>query len=322
MRKFFKQYKFFIILLLLIKPALLKAQTDIDGLMMEKNFFCIGPTAGYSSWTKYWEGTFKRDNQNLGRVSATNFMFMGNYGITDKLNFLFDIPYVKTKASLGNMAGQKGMQDLSLTIKWAPFMHKIWKGELNTILMAGYSTPLSNYTADFLPLSIGLHSRNITVRLMEDFQVKNWTATVSGAYIRRGNVKIDRYTYYTTEMHYSNEVEMPDAANLNLRLGYRSSTLIAELFLDRWITLGGFDIAKNAMPFVSNKMNATKLGVNLKYETPVNGLSIVANGNTTIAGRNIGQSTGFNGGIFYIIDVSKKNKKSKSSKKAKQPKTN
>ena len=29
-------------------------------------------------------------------------------------------------------------------------------------------------------------------------------------------------TYYTTEMHYTNEVEMPDAASMNLRAGYRS----------------------------------------------------------------------------------------------------
>ena len=69
MGKFFKQYKFFIILLLLIKPAHLKAQTDIDGLMMEKNFFCIGPTAGYSSWTKYWEALLSSAKTTMGRRS-------------------------------------------------------------------------------------------------------------------------------------------------------------------------------------------------------------------------------------------------------------
>ena len=205
---------------LIIKKSF--SQTDIDGLMMQKKFFCIGPTAGYSSWTKYWEGTFKRDNANLGRVSTTNYMLMGNYGITDKINFLFAAPYIKTKASQGNMAGQKGVQDLSLVVKWAPLKYKLWKGELSTILIGGYSLPLSNYTADFLPLSIGLHTKNITFRLMEDYQVGNWTATVSGSYIRRSNVKIDRYTYYTTEMHYSNEVKMPDAANYNFRIVYPS----------------------------------------------------------------------------------------------------
>jgi hypothetical protein len=297
------------------------SQTDIDGIMMQKKFFCIGPTAGYSSWTKYWEGTFKRDNANLGRVSTTNYMLMGNYGITNRLNFLFGVPYIKTKASQGTNAGQKGIQDLSLTVKWAAFKHKLWRGELNSILLGDYTTPLSKYNPDFLPLSIGLHSKNFTFRLMEDYQVGNWTATASAAYVARSNVKLDRYTYYTTEMHYSNEVKMPDAADLNFRLGYRSMTWIAEVTLDRWTTLGGFDIPKNGAPFVSNEMNATKLGLNVKYETPVDGLSIVANGNTTLAGRNVGQSSGFNAGIFYIIDVSGIGKKNKHSKKQKDTKT-
>ena len=307
------------LLFLLLSVFLLKktfSQTDFDGLMMQKNFFCIGPTAGYSSWTKYWEGTFKRENANLGRVSTTNFTFMGNYGITNKLNVLFGVPYVKTKASQGNLDGQKGFQDFSLIVKWVPHTQKLWKGELNTILIGGYSTPLSNYTADFLPLSIGLQSKNFTFRLLGDYQVGNWTATASGAYIRRSNVTIDRYTYYTTEFHYSNEVEMPDAANYNFRLGYRSETWIAELVLDKWKTLGGFDIPKNGAPFVSNEMNATKLGINVKYETNfVNGLAFIVNGNTTLAGRNVGQSSGFNAGAFYIFDLSKKKKKEKDSKK-------
>jgi hypothetical protein len=29
---------------------------------------------------------------------------------------------------------------------------------------------------------------------------------------------------------------------------------------------------------------------------------------TTVAGRNVGQATGFNAGIFYVIDFSKKQK--------------
>ena len=297
------------ICLTLIKPA--AAQTDIDGLMMEKKYFCVGPTAGYSSWKNYWEGTLKRKNPNLGRGSNTNFMFMGNYGITHRLNILFGLPYVKTKASAGNMAGQKGLQDLSLLLKWVAYQKHIAHGDLKAIFIGGYSTPVSNYNADFLPLSIGLHSKNVTMRLMADYQRNHWFATASYTYIARGNVKLDRNTYYTTEMHYSNEVKMPDAAQLNFRAGYRSETIIAEAIFNKWTTLGGFDIPRNGMPFVSNRMNATSIGLNIKYETPLDGLSVIANGSTTVAGRNVGQATGFNAGVFYIFDFSKKKKKEK-----------
>ena len=300
---------FCLLLLVIVKPA--AAQTDMDGLMMEKNFFCVGPTAGYSSWKNYWEGTLKRENLNLGKVSATNFTLMGNYGITQRLNVLFGLPYIKTKASAGNMAGQKGLQDLSLTVKYVAYQKHIAQGDLKAILIGGYSTPLSNYTADFLPLSIGLHSKNATLRIMADYQRNNWFATASYAYIARSNVTIDRYTYYTTEMHYTNEVKMPDASQLNFRVGYRSETWVLEALLNKWTTLGGFDIPRNGAPFVSNKMNATSVGLNVKYETPLNGLSVIANASTTVAGRNVGQSTGFNAGVFYIFDLSKKKKKEK-----------
>jgi hypothetical protein len=304
-----KKIIFCLLVQVVIKPA--EAQTDIDGLMMQKHFFCVGPTAGQNSWKKYWEGTFKRENANIGKLTTTNYMVMGNYGITGRLNFLFGLPYIKTKASAGNMAGQKGLQDLALWLKWVVYEKHIAHGDLKGILIGGYSTPVSHYTADFFPMSIGMQSKNATLRLMTDYQRGNWFGTLSWSYVFRSNVTIDRYTYYTTEMHYSNEVRMPDASEWNLRLGYRSSTWIIEAVADKWTTLGGFDIPKNGMPFVSNKMNATKLGMNVKYETPLNGLSIIANGNTTVAGRNVGQSTGFNAGLFYIMDFGKKTKTSK-----------
>lgn len=310
------KYWFLLLPLALIKPA--SAQTDIDGLMMEKNFFCVGPTTGYSSWKNYWEGTLKRENLNLGKVSTTNFMLMGNYGITRRLNVLFGLPYMKTKASAGQMAGQKGLQDLSLWIKWIGYEKHLAKGLFQGILVGGYSTPVSSYSPDLLPLSIGLHSRVATLRLMADYQRGNWFGTASWSYMARDNVKLDRYTYYTTEMHYSNEVAMPDATQWNFRAGYRSEDFIVEAVLNKWTTMGGFDIPRNGAPFVSNKMNATSLVLNAKYETPLNGLSVVANGSTTLAGRNVGQATGFNAGIFYIFDLSRKKKSEKN--KDNQPK--
>ena len=73
---------------------------------------------------------------------------------------------------------------------------------------------------------------------------------------------------------------MPDAANFNFRAGFRNHRLIAEAVVNNWTTLGGFDITRNNMPFPSNKMNATTVGVNIKYVLPsLPQLSIVAGGN-------------------------------------------
>ena len=287
------------------------AQTDIDAIMMEKNAFCVGPMYSYSSWKNYWEGTLKRENENLGRVSTQMFSLMGNYGVTRKLNLLFGAPYVITKASAGTLHGMKGIQDLSLFIKWRPIQTKIGYGRLSLFGIAGVSFPLINYVADFLPLSIGLHSKTASARIMVDYYRGNFFATGSATFVYRDNIKIDRTSYYTTELHLTNEVEMPDGANYNFRIGFRNQRFIAEAVVNKWKTLGGFDITRNNMPFPSNRMNATSVGVNLKYVLPpLPQLSLVAGGNTIVAGRNVGQATTFYGSFFYVFNLNHKTKPS------------
>ena len=85
---------------IVLLPLLGIAQTDIDAIMMEKKALCVGPMYSYSSWKNYWEGTLKRDNENLGTVSTQMIGVMGTYGVSKKLNVLFGAPYVITKASL------------------------------------------------------------------------------------------------------------------------------------------------------------------------------------------------------------------------------
>jgi hypothetical protein len=300
----------------LVLPQTGSAQTDIDAIMMEKNAFCVGPMYGYSSWTNYWEGKLKRENENLGRVSTQVFGLMGNYGINRRVNILFSLPYVKTKASGGTLHGLKGIQDLSLFIKWKAYEKRIGDGRLSVFGIGGLSTPLSDYTPDFLPLSIGLHSKTGSARLMVDYIRNGFFATGSGTYILRDNIRIDREAYYTTEMHLTNEVKMPDALNFNFRSGFRNHQWIAEAVFNNWTTLGGFDITRNNMPFPSNRMNATTVGINIKYVLPVlPQLSIVAGGNHTIAGRNVGQSTGAYGSLFYVLNLAPKTKISDQSSK-------
>jgi hypothetical protein len=283
------------------------AQTDIDAIMMTKNNFCVGAMYGYSSWKNYWEGTRKRENLNLGTVSTQMVNVMGNYGLRDKLNILFSVPYISTKASAGTLHSQKGFQDGSLWVKWMPIERKIGKGDLSVYGIAGASVPLSNYVADYLPLALGVRSKTVSLRAMGDYQWGKFFITASGTYVFRSNIKIDRDAYYTTEMHYTNEVSMPDVFTYNVRTGYRQPNLIAEVFLDNQITQGGFDITRNNMPFPSNQMNATRLGAYVKHELSViQGLSIIATGNYVLAGRNVGQSTSVSGGFFYILDFNKK----------------
>lgn len=293
---------------ILLIPLFMSSQTDIDGIMMSKNNFCVGAIYQYSSWDKYWEGTFKRENLNLGTVSTKSIGLMGNYGLSDKLNVLFSLPYVETNASAGTMKGQKGIQDLTLTVKYVPFEKKIGHTTYSLYTLGSFSVPVTDYAADYLPLSLGLKSKTASLRLMGDVQSGNFFSTLSAAYIKRANITIDRNSYYTNnEVHYTNEVAMPDAISVNFRIGYRSNRLIAEAIIDSWTTqAGGFDITKNNMPFPSNTMNALKLGLNTKYTLKrIPELAVVGGYNFVTEGRNIGKSTAIYGGLFYVINFKK-----------------
>ena len=290
------------------------AQTDIDAIMMNKNQFCAGIMYGSGSWKNYWEGTNKRDNANLGTVSTKEYMVQGNYGVTNKLNVLFSMPYITTKATAGTMHSMKGLQDLSVFIKYRPLNKKIGSGTFSAFTIGGLSFPTTNYVADYLPLSIGMHSTNLSFRGMLDYQISNWFATVSGTYIRRSNVTIDRTSYYTNQLHYTNQVFMPNATSFNVRTGFRNNRLIAEAVFNNWTTQGGFDISKNNMPFLSNRMNSSTMGFNGKYNFKKKGeFSLTGGFYSTIAGRNVGQTTHYNIGAFYLLDFKKK-KKNNSSK--------
>jgi hypothetical protein len=303
--KIIKYHILFVTVLLL--SLITYGQTDMDAIMMNKKQLCSGFEYMHSSWDQYWEGTLKRTNENLGTVATQSVMFMPAYGITDRFNVLASASYISTNASAGTMHGMKGLQDASVYLKWIPLRKTIGGGNLTAFLVGGITAPLTNYVVDYLPLSIGMGSTNLTGRAMVDYNYRRITVTGSAAYIRRSNVRLDRTSYYDTQLHLTDEVKMPDVAQYQLRAGYRGKYLIAEAVLTNWTTLGGFDITRNNMPFPSNRMNATSMGARLKYTLKsFTKLSFLAGADATLSGRNMGKANMFNAGAFYVFYVSKK----------------
>ncbi len=284
------------------------AQTDADALMIPKNFYCAGVVYTHSSWDNYWEGTFKRDNGNIGTLSTNSYAVVGNYGITNKLDVLFSVPYITTNASAGTLKGQSGVQDLTIALKWLPIQTEIGKGIFTVHTILEGSIPLSNYEPDFLPLSIGVHSKTASIRLLANYQTGRFFVAGAGQYVRRDDITIDQNAYYTTQEIYSNQVYMPDQSNFLFSTGYRSLKLNVEAILSQTNTLGGFDIRKNDMPFPGNRMNTTTAGGLVKYSLQ-SGLEFTVGGNYVVDGRNVGQSTTLYGAVYYIFDFSKKNSK-------------
>lgn len=298
--EFVKMFSPLLLLLLLCYQS--QAQTENDGIMMKKKQWCNGATYMYTTWDHYWEGTLKRDNDNIGRYTNQAVMYMSNYGITDKLNVIASLSYVWTHVTAGTLHGLHGFQDVTAAVKYQAVTAHLGGGTLKLFAVGGFSTPVSNYVIDFQPLSIGLGSTNLSGRITADYQHGIFYATASGAYVWRSNVKLDRTSYYDTEIHYTNEVKMPDMLHFNGNLGVRIKFLVAEANVENITTLGGFDIRRNDMPFPSNKMNMTNVGVHAKYTLPFfTHVEVLGGGSYTVAGRNVGQALMLHAGAYYIF---------------------
>ena len=294
------------LVLLTLSASPLRSQTIEDGLMMPKKNFCTGFLYVHDSWDQYWEGTLKRGNGNIGTITTQTITWAGNYGVTDRLNVIAMVPYVKTKASQGVLHGMSGFQDMTVAVKYKVLDTAFTsRGSFRTILAASAGAPLTDYTPDFLPLSIGLASKRLSGRMTLMFHAKQgWFIHASGAYSGRGKVTLDRPSYYTDgQLFISDQVAMPDVFDYTVSAGYLRERMHFPISFSQQITRGGGDIRRQDMPFVSNRMNVQKVEALAMYYLPTpKKLAVRLAANYTLDGRNVGQSTTITAGLFYIFD--------------------
>jgi hypothetical protein len=299
-----RSFTIFYMVMFLTLTEQVVAQTVNDGLMMAEKNFCSGFITTTDSWHHYWEGTRNRINGNIGSVTTNSVAWMGNYGISNKFNAIAMLPYVSTKASAGTLHPMQGLQDLSLALKYQLKEVKLDSTTKIKIFGVGFaSTPVSNYTPDYLPLSIGLGAKQAGARLTVFAKRKTWYAVTSAGYSFRGNVTLDRPSYYTNgSLYLTNQVAMPQVFDLVTGIGRIKNGLETKINWYYQRTLGGGDIRRQDMPFVSNRMNFSKVELLAMYYLPkARRLALRAAVSTVVAGRNVGQSTTILGGVLYTF---------------------
>lgn len=289
----------------LVPPGSLHAQTIDDGLMVPKKSLMTGFAYANDRWDQYWEGTLKRGNGNIGTITTQTVAWVGNYGITDRLNVIALAPYVWTKASQGVLHGMNGFQDVTVAAKYNLLETAFTSlGSLRAIVVASAGAPLNDYPPDFLPLSIGNASKRLSGRATLNFQAKQgWFLNGSAAYTWRGNVTLDRPAYYTDgQLHMSDEVAMPDVFDYTVSAGYMKNGLQIPISFSQQNTLGGGDIRRQDMPFVSNKMNYSKVDALVMYSLLTSkNLAVRVAGTYVVSGRNVGQATTVTAGLLYTF---------------------
>jgi hypothetical protein len=291
--------------LLAMSHATLQAQTLEDGFMVRKKNLFTGVFYTHDTWDEYWEGPLKRVNGNIGTIKTQTTTWSGNYGVTDRLNVIASIPYVRTSASQGVLHSMKGFQDLTLGAKYQlPEIPFTELGSLRAFGVVAGSTPLTDYTPDFLPLSVGLGSKRISGRFTLHFQSKKgWFLAGSAAHTWRGNVKLDRPYYFTeNRLFLTDTVDMPNVFDYSVSAGYVRRGLMIPVTFSRQTVRGGGDIRRQDMPFVSNRMNFSRLGIMAMYTLPkLRTLAVQGAFSYVIDGRNVGQASTITAGLLYTF---------------------
>ena len=291
--------------LLLGIGAPLGAQSMEDGLMPPKHGAMLGLLYVHDSWDEYWEGTLKRTNGNIGTLTTQSTMAIASYGVTSRLAVMASLPYVWTHASQGVLEGMHGLQDVTVALKYRLFAtDTVGQRGLRGFAVLSGALPASHYTPDFMPMSIGTGGSRTGARLTLGYQGKSpWFAAASGAYVFCNNVHLDRNSYFTDgQLYNTNAVAMPNVAEYAFSAGYRHGRWSVPLSIVQHTTLGGGDIRRQDMPFVSDRMNFTRVGADAMYALPIPGsLSLIAGASYVVAGRNVGQSTTLTTGVVHAF---------------------
>jgi len=281
------------------------AQTIDDGFMMPKRTLSVGVLYSHDSWDQYWEGTLKRTNGNIGTLTTESITMVGGYSLTDRLSLMAALPYIWTHASQGVLRDMSGFQDLGLAAKFRLLTTgRGSRGNFSAFIAGVAAVPTSNYTPDFYPLSIGTAGRRASGHLILNFQSSSaWFANASASYMWCSNVRLNRNSYYTDgQLYLTNEVVMPNVVDYRLNVGLDLGNWRIPVSLVQQRTLGGGDIRRQDMPFVSNRMDFVKLDGGVMYGLP-KGVSISLGAGHVLSGRNVGQSTTFTSGLVYALHL-------------------
>jgi hypothetical protein len=96
---------------------------------------------------------------------------------------------------------------------------------------------------------------------------------------------------------------MPDVFHYTLGAGYRKEGLLVPISFSEQATLGGGDIRRQDMPFVSNRMNVSRLDALVMYSLPKKWKDVALRvaATYTVSGRNVGQATSLTAGVLYTF---------------------
>lgn len=285
----------------------ISAQTPSDAITMPKGDICFLVAYQNSSWDEYWEGTKLQPNGNIGTFTRNQFHAGLSFGISDRFDFLADVPYVKTHSDGGQLAGVSGMQDLSLAIKGIIAEKAFEKGTFYALGTAAFATRLSNYLSDYQPYSIGLGTNQFSLRAILQYKFNQGLYfRSSAAHIWRTETEVERDYYYNNGSFYTNMMDVPNAWQYQAVAGIwlMDDHLKLEAAFTGLHCTSGDDIRPWNAGQPTTKSDFQNIGGSVQYYLKaVPGLGALVFYDTVIGGRNAGKTSTIGGGVTYQFSI-------------------
>lgn len=297
--------KFILFITCVFTSLLSFGQSPTDAEMMNKKEVCIATTYSRENWTQYWESTLLRENGNIGKLNRSVITPMVAYGILNKINFIVGASHLNANTSQGTVAGNKGMQDLGIHLKYNFFDYKSSSLLFKSFLVLGGGLPLSKYNEDAGPTSLGLGCSEVNSRLILDFSHASGVfIRPAFAYHKRGTSTLERSYYYNEKGYNSEFIDIPNQTVASITFGARlfNKSLRIESTYLKINTIGGSEIRRNEMPLANANMDASKIVGFLKYDPSFGkNFGFMLGYEQILKGQNVGKSKVISFGINYRI---------------------
>ena len=262
------------ILLSLPPPA---RAMDLDGWVEQKGHGVVALSHTAQHYDQFWVGTTEVSDPMIGKVTTTSETLWFDYGITDRVTIIANLPYIKADSDGTAGFGQSQLQDVTVMGKYL-FASVGSRVQSRFIGAVGFRTPASNYEIQGSVVDIGDGTNDSLFRFVYQLRAAPFFFSQQVGYDLRGSPAPDGRPFYT-------------------EAGLTSRWVSGAVFYSRYTARGGSDIG-DPRPFPSNKEESTRNGLRL-YGRFTGALGWSAMYFNTISGRNTGDATGVAAGIFY-----------------------
>ena len=284
----------FLLTLLIGATTIGFSQSPVSGFMKQKGKGAVALSYSFEKYNEvYLIPSLVKGVPVFEEVQNTSINIYSNYGITDKLEAVLSVPYIKSEGK-GNATflaanefenTRQGFQDATIFLKYKAYSFRTIEATYDLILSTGVQTPIGDYKADE-----GLQSI---------IAIGNRGTKTTGLAILQ--VKLDKGYFITGQAGYRISTnKVPSAFVSEAKVGYASS----KIYVDAWFALQksskSVDILQPGFSgfFPETQVDYSRIGANI-YAPIYKGFGINLGLNAFVKGRNLGKSAGYTTGLVY-----------------------